>query len=394
MPSLAQAQVDADRARLARQRPLLLRKWRRMAASPFAFLRGASGLWAEALARHPEWLRTAPGVGGLVGDLHLENFGTFRAASGMTFHVNDFDESFDGPWTFDVLRLLVSTLLARPELRCTGTQVLHLAHAVLDGHEAGLAQEKVPRPAFIQHLVDEAEAERPTRLLEKRLDDAGKLERNEEKYPEAPATICRAVPAALTQWCGFLDDACGEPLVSCQAAPPKGQKQRPPDALEVVDVTRRVAGTGSLGVERLQVLSKGDGQRWLLEVKALRGSPASKREADAAQVVQRLRRALPQPPLGLGAARLNGLQVLIHPLFPGEDKLSVEQLEPDALEPTLRYLGFLSGEVHRRAARQSARWNKGQQAAVLDAAGELAGLHAQAFLEFCRLVVDDLEAVK
>lgn len=215
-PSLAQLQVDADRARLSRQRPLLLRKWRRMVASPFAFLRGASPLWAEALARNPAWLRTAPGVGGLVGDLHLENFGTFRAAGGMTFHVNDFDESFDGPWTFDMLRLLVSTLLARPELECTGTQVLQLAQAVMDGHEAALADEKVPRPAFIQHLVDEAEAERPTRLLEKRLDERGRLERDEEKAPEAPATVCRAVPAALTQWCGFLEEKCAEPLVSCQ----------------------------------------------------------------------------------------------------------------------------------------------------------------------------------
>ena len=80
----------------------------------------------------------APGTGGVVGDLHLENFGTFRSASGFTFHVNDFDESFDGPWTFDVLRLLVSTLLAREALGCTGAEVLALAETVLDGYVSGL----------------------------------------------------------------------------------------------------------------------------------------------------------------------------------------------------------------------------------------------------------------
>lgn len=42
--SLAQVQVQSDRSRLARDKPLLERKWTRMAASPFAFLRGASVL--------------------------------------------------------------------------------------------------------------------------------------------------------------------------------------------------------------------------------------------------------------------------------------------------------------------------------------------------------------
>jgi uncharacterized protein (DUF2252 family) len=361
-----------------------------MVASPFAFLRGASPLWAEALARHPEWLGVAPGAGGLVGDLHLENYGTFRAAGGMTFHVNDFDESFDGPWTFDVLRLLVSTLLARPELGCTGAQVFRLAQAALHGHAAGLADETVSRPPFIQRLVAQAQAEPPTRLLQKRLDGRGRLKRDDAKYPDAPTTVCRAVSATLRQWATFLEDTCREPLVSCQAEVPKGRQARPADALDVLDVTRRVVGTGSLGVERLQVLTRGDGQRWLIEVKALRGSPASKSAVDAAAVAFRVRRALPQPPRSLGAARLNGLPVLVRPLFPGEEKLSAEDMEPDSLEDTFHYLGFLAGQVHRRTARQPARWNRAQLAAVLDAASALAGLHQQAFIEFCRLVAQRL----
>ena len=47
--TLAEVQLEADRKRLAGAPALLRRKWERMAASPFAFLRGASALWAEAL---------------------------------------------------------------------------------------------------------------------------------------------------------------------------------------------------------------------------------------------------------------------------------------------------------------------------------------------------------
>lgn len=382
--SLAQVQVNADRARLAEQEPLLARKWSRMAASPFAFLRGASPLWAEALKRRPALLAAAPGAGGLVGDLHLENFGTFRTASGFTFHVNDFDESFEGPWTFDVLRLLVSTLLARPELECTGTRVLALAERVLDGHAAALAGDTVPRPAFVQALVDEAAAERPSKLLDKRVDKAGRLVRDAEKTPDAPAPVCAAVPTTLTEWTTTLA-ACGSPLMSCQPEPPP-LASMPSDALNVLDVTRRVAGTGSLGVERLQVLTRGDGQPWLLEVKALRGSPASTTPPDGVAVAALMRRALPEPPRSLGGARLGGAPVLVHPLYAGEDKLSADDLEADALDDTLRYLGFLAGEVHVRAAKQSARWTTAQRRAVLDGAVVLAGEHAQAFLEFCQLV--------
>ena len=369
MRSLAEVQLAADRARLARQRPLLLRKWQRMVASPFAFLRGASPLWAEALRRRPALLRAAPGRGGLVGDLHLENFGTFRAATGFTFHVNDFDEAFDGPWTFDVLRLLVSTLLARPELGCSGTRALHLAHALLDGHAAGLRGARLARPSFIQRLVDEAAAEKPSRLLDKRTDGKGRLLRDAQKAPDAPAAVARAVPAALAEWRASVGPAAG-----------------PPEALAVLDVTRRVAGTGSLGVERLQVLTRGDGTPWLLEVKALRGSPAASVAPDALDVAARVRRALPLPPRGLGGAHLGRLAVLVHPLFAGEDKLDATKVDADALEPTMHFLGFLAGEVHRRAARSPARWSRAQHRAVLDAAGALAGLHEEAFLEFCRLV--------
>ena len=203
-PSLARVQLDADLARLGGKPALLERKWMRMARSPFAFLRGASPLWAEAMSRHPALLRGLPGRASLVGDVHLENVGVFRWARGVTFHVNDFDETFEGPCAFDVLRLLTSTLLARDELHVSGVKVLGLAHAMMDGYEVGVRGGTVRAPAFVQQLVSQVNALPPEAVLRKKVDDVGKLMRNPEKTPTAPAEVVKRVPAALETWSAAL----------------------------------------------------------------------------------------------------------------------------------------------------------------------------------------------
>jgi uncharacterized protein (DUF2252 family) len=223
--SLATVQLKADLQRLGKNSALLTRKWTRMAASPFAFLRGASALWAKLLAG-------IPGRGVLVGDLHLENVGTFRTASGVALHVNDFDESFVGPWSFDVARLLTSTLLARSELGVTGLEVVSLTEEVLDGHDAGLAGASAKLPAPLTGLIEAASLKPEAKFLAKRLEKPGRLVRD-EKTPAAPASAMALVKKAVQQWAEATKQA---------------------SAVEVLDVTRRVAGTGSLGVERYVAL--------------------------------------------------------------------------------------------------------------------------------------------
>ena len=110
-------------------------------------------MWAEALRLEPALLRGLPGTGTLVGDLHLENIGTFRTARGVALHVNDFDETFEGPWSFDVARLLTSTLLARPELQVTGLEVIALAEQLLEGHAAGVAGATGKLPTTLTRTV-------------------------------------------------------------------------------------------------------------------------------------------------------------------------------------------------------------------------------------------------
>lgn len=86
----------------------------RMAASPFAFYRGAAALMAADLAATP--------VSGIrvqaCGDAHLMNFGGFATPErNIIFDVNDFDETLPAPWEWDVKRLVASVVIAAQHLR-------------------------------------------------------------------------------------------------------------------------------------------------------------------------------------------------------------------------------------------------------------------------------------
>ncbi|MFD3531489.1 DUF2252 domain-containing protein [Streptomyces sp. NPDC058664] len=85
----------------------------RMAASPFAFLRGSAGLMAHDLAGTP-----VTGIAAqLCGDAHAANFGLYGDAHGrLVMDLNDFDETIVGPWEWDLKRLATSLVLAGREV--------------------------------------------------------------------------------------------------------------------------------------------------------------------------------------------------------------------------------------------------------------------------------------
>ena len=84
-------------------------RYGRMAASPFAFFRGAAAVMAADLD-HAE--RTGLEVQ-LCGDAHLSNFGGFASPErDLIFDVNDFDETIPGPFEWDLKRLAASLEIA------------------------------------------------------------------------------------------------------------------------------------------------------------------------------------------------------------------------------------------------------------------------------------------
>ncbi|NYI07117.1 DUF2252 domain-containing protein [Allostreptomyces psammosilenae] len=96
-------------------------KFRKMAASPFAFYRGSACLFYADLDAvggdgrggvGAEFLDERTSRVWIHGDLHAENFGSYMDSRGrLVFNVNDFDEAYVGPYLWDVLRLVASLAL-------------------------------------------------------------------------------------------------------------------------------------------------------------------------------------------------------------------------------------------------------------------------------------------
>jgi hypothetical protein len=87
-------------------------KHNKMTCSEFAFLRATFYRWAHSFPKHcPELCKGLKVLG--VGDLHIENFGTWRDAEGrLSWGVNDFDEACYLPYTNDLVRLATSAYFA------------------------------------------------------------------------------------------------------------------------------------------------------------------------------------------------------------------------------------------------------------------------------------------
>jgi uncharacterized protein (DUF2252 family) len=86
------------------------RKYRAMAADPFAFYRGTACLfYADLRDREDRWADERTGRVWIQGDLHAKNFGTYMDGEGvLVFDVNDYDEAYLGHFTWDLQRLAAS----------------------------------------------------------------------------------------------------------------------------------------------------------------------------------------------------------------------------------------------------------------------------------------------
>src|SRR5271166_4669082 len=93
-------------------KPDLRLKHQRMAEAVFPFLRATFYRWMQIWPQVCPELAKAPPVLA-VGDLHVENFGTWRDIEGrLVWGINDFDEAAVLPYTIDLVRLATSALLA------------------------------------------------------------------------------------------------------------------------------------------------------------------------------------------------------------------------------------------------------------------------------------------
>ncbi|WST81384.1 DUF2252 domain-containing protein [Streptomyces sp. NBC_01136] len=119
-----------------RLQELLPIRYGRMTASPFAFLRGAAAVMAADLATQPHTGLTVQ----LCGDAHLLNFGLFASPerAALHFDLNDFDETYPGPFEWDVKRLAASVAVAARENGHSDIRVRRAAQAAAAEYRKGV----------------------------------------------------------------------------------------------------------------------------------------------------------------------------------------------------------------------------------------------------------------
>ena len=238
LPSMIAATADAERwisAQVPLVRSDLVLKHRMMAESVFPFLRSTFYRWAQLWPIVCPELSRAPQVLA-VGDLHVDNFGTWRDLEGrLIWGVNDFDEAWPAAYTVDLVRLLVSAHLAIAEEQLTVTRSA-AREAIEDGYRDAI--DKGGSPYVL--------AERHTWLRQialSKLRDPVHFWRRIETCPNYRGRVPRLVDELL-HGCMPVKDA-------------------------AIQTKTRVAGLGSLGKPRILALFQWHGAHIVREAKAL-----------------------------------------------------------------------------------------------------------------------------
>ncbi|OEJ95386.1 DUF2252 domain-containing protein [Streptomyces thermolilacinus] len=276
-PGAVRAVEESSRGRVPGLAPIRVG---RMAATPFAFLRGAAGLMAYDLAGTP-----VTGVGAQIcGDAHAANFGLYGDASGrLVIDLNDFDETVVGPWEWDVKRLAASLVLAGREAGadedlCRAaaydavgayrrTMRLLARMPVLDAWNAIADEELVSHTdardllGTLERVSEKARRNTSARFAARATETC---EDGSRRFVDAPPVLSRVPDAEAAA----VASALGPYLATL-----------PPDRLPLLaryaiqDVAFRVVGTGSVGTRSYVVLLLDHrGEALVLQVKEARPS--------------------------------------------------------------------------------------------------------------------------
>lgn len=327
----------------------LAMKYRNMRRGPFVFLRATCHLFPSQL---PDGgvLGKAPPVWSC-GDLHLENFGSYKGDNRLTyFDINDFDEGALLPASWDLVRLLASVRLAAAPLKLRPERVRALCDALLDAYFAALGEgcarwiERETAEGPVRELLDEVRRRQRARFLDART----VLRRRRRELRVDGRKALPATKAQRVRVLGFIE--------SFAATQPK------PRFFEVLDVARRIAGNGSLGVDRYVVLVRGKGSpdsNYLLDLKealpsALESALTLKQprwDCEAERVVAIARRVQAVPTAFLHAVRMGKRSYVLRDLQPTADRVAFggPDQDPARLLSLMRSVGHCIAWAHLRA---------------------------------------------
>ncbi|MFE2885258.1 DUF2252 domain-containing protein [Streptomyces graminifolii] len=365
-PDAVTAVEESGRGRIPGLTPIRVG---RMAATPFAFLRGSAGLMAYDLARTP---MTRIGAQ-ICGDAHAANFGLYGdARGGLVIDLNDFDETVHGPWEWDLKRLAASLVLAGREAGADEDTCRQAAHGavgsyrrtmrllaklpVLDAWNA-IADEELVSHADARDLLGTLErvsekarantsgrfAARSTEAVEdggRRFVDASPVLR---RIPDEEAA---AVAASLEEYLDTLSED-RLPLLARHT---------------VHDVAFRVVGTGSVGTRSYVVLLLDHrGEPLVLQVKEARpsalvphlltaGFDAPQVPHEGRRVVLGQKRMQVVSDILLGWTTVDGLPFQVRQFRNRKGSVDPAALAADQIDDYGRMTGALLARAHAHSA--------------------------------------------
>jgi len=335
-------------------------KYDKMRSNAFSFFRGTCHLFYDQLPLGGVF-KSAP-LTWVCGDLHLENFGSYKGDNRLVyFDLNDFDEAALAPASWEVIRMLTSIRMWADSISMQAADEDCLCATFVDAYASTLSIgkaywiERETAHGLIRVLLEDLQNRHRTQFLDGRTTIKGKRRQFKiDGVKTLPVTAEQhATVSAFMK--GFVDT------------------QPNPDFYHVIDIARRVAGTGSLGVDRYSVLVEGKGSpnhNYLLDLKecppsslapALKAAkitqPKWKTQAQRVVTIQYQMQAVSMAflqPVALGEKSL-----VLRGLQPTEDRVSLD-LTTQSLSDTahlMTNMGQLLAWAHLRSSGRAGSAN-------------------------------------
>ena len=294
-------------------KPDLVFKHQQMSASPFMFMRATFYRWMQLWTTECKEAARAPALLA-VGDLHIENFGTWRDSEGrLIWGVNDFDEAYTLPYTIDLIRLAASAHLA---IRAEHLSVRRreACDAILEGYLEGIRSGGRP------FVLD-------------------------EKHPFLRAVALGKLRDPASYWAKMRRNANVSEKVSSDAQ--EALELFLPNKKLPFIVKRRRAGLGSLGRQRFVALADWQGGPIAREIKSalpsactLCGPPAANETPNYSKIIAKAVR-VPDP-----FVRLHG-NWIVRRLAPDCSRVELSALPQKRDEFRLLHsMGFETANIH------------------------------------------------
>ncbi|MEH1888681.1 MAG: DUF2252 family protein [Nostoc sp.] len=298
---------------------LLELKYKAMRSDVFTFYRGTCHLFYEDFPKDFP-LNAAPTVW-ICGDLHLENFGSYKGDNRLVyFDINDFDEACLAPCTWDVVRFITSVIVGSHALKVNESEALYLSNYFLDAYSNALAKgtarsvEKETASGLVKDLLKSLKSRRRRDFLDKYTKKKkGKrhLVIDNKRIIEATKAEQQKIRELISTW------------------------QKDANFYQVLEVQQRIAGTGSLGLERYAVLIQGKGSpdgNYLLDLKLTKTCslqpyltlPQPDWSSESARVVAIQERVQGTPPALLAMIVDGNKSYVLRELQPEEDRVSLQ----------------------------------------------------------------------